>query len=99
MAHASIIITDITPSHKLAFFNIPELNRNGALDAPCPICKQHGQWNTELDLVSMRCKRAACDNCYGSGWIETGDDARAIPDIVLSPDGHPMWIIRYIPCR
>jgi len=99
VAHASNIMTGITPDHNLAFFNIPLLPRNGALDAPCPFCHQHGQWNVELDLVSFRCKRAICDLCYGSGWIETGDDARAFHDIVMSPQGYPMWIVRYAPVR
>jgi hypothetical protein len=99
MPHASNIVAGIKLGDDLAFFNIPLLPRNGALDAPCGVCAQHGQWNVELDLVSFRCKRAICDACFGSGWIETGNDARAIPDIVMSPSGHPMWITRYLPCR
>lgn len=99
MAHASNIVAGIKITDPLAFFNIPLLPRNGSLDAPCPVCKQHGQWNVELDTISMRCKRAACDNCYGSGWIETGNDARAVPDIIMTPEGYPKWIVRYLPCR
>lgn len=99
MPHASNIVQGIGPNDPLAYFNVPLLNRNGALDAPCPDCHQHGQWNVELDTISMRCKRAICATCLGSGWIETGDDARAIPDIVMSPEGYPMWITRYLPCR
>jgi hypothetical protein len=99
MAHASNLITDIKLGDPLAFFNIPLCPRNGALDGPCADCQQHGQWNVELDLVSFRCKRAICDTCYGAGWVETGNDARAIPDIVLSESGHPQWILRYFPGR
>lgn len=99
MAHASDIRLCDGPNSPYAFFNIPLLPRNGALDAACPVCKQHGQWNGEIDLVSFRSKRVICDYCYGAGWIETGDDAIAIPDIIMSPEGYPMWIIRYIPQR
>ena len=97
--HASNIVCPTGPNAPHAFDNIPLLPRNGALDAPCPICKQHGQWNAEIDLISFRCKRAICDTCYGSGWIETGDDARLIPDIIMTPEGYPKWILRAIPCR
>ena len=40
----------------------------------CPVCQGRGQWNTEIDLVSFRCKRTACDRCHGAGWVETGSD-------------------------
>lgn len=99
MAHASDIRRCQGPNDPYALFNIPLMPRNAALDAPCPVCKQHGQWNTEIDLVSFRCKRAACDTCLGAGWIETGDDARAVPDIIMTPEGYPKWIVRYLPCR
>lgn len=98
--HASNIVVCAGPYAPHAFDNIPLAPRNGALDAPCPVCKQHGQWNAEIDLVSFRCKRAICDYCYGNGWIETGDDAIAIPDIVWDPLLKcPKWITRYVPQR
>ena len=99
MGHASNIVANIQPGDPLAFFNIPLVAKNGSFDAPCPTCQQHGQWNTELDTVSMRCKRAACDTCLGAGWIETGDDARPIHDIIMTPEGYPKWVIRYAPFR
>jgi hypothetical protein len=99
VAHASNLVYGTGPESPYAFFNIPLATRNGALDARCPNCQGYGQWNVELDLVSMRSKRAVCDTCLGSGWIETGNDALAVPDIVRGPTGHPMWIIRYLPCR
>jgi len=99
MAHASNIVLCTGPEDPYALFNISLVPRNGALDARCPVCHGHGQWNAEIDLVSMRSKRAICDNCYGAGWVETGNDARAVPDIVMTPEGYPKWIIRYIPCR
>lgn len=96
MPHASAIVVCTGPDSPHAFDIIPELPRNGALDAKCPVCKGHGQWNTEIDLVSFRCQRAICDRCLGAGWIETGDDLIGIPDIALSPDGHPQWVTRYV---
>lgn len=99
MAHASNIVYCSGPDEPHALFNIPLLPRNGALDARCPFCHGHGQWNGEIDLVSMRSKRVICDTCYGAGWVETGDDARAFPDIIMTPEGYPKWIVRYAPCR
>jgi hypothetical protein len=75
---------------------VPLLPRNGTLDVMCPVCKGHGQWNSEIDLISFRCQRVVCDHCLGAGWVETGDDPVGVPDIVMSPDGHPQWTTRYI---
>lgn len=97
--HPGNIVYPAGPDDKHAFDNIPLLSQDGALDVPCPVCKQHGQWNGEIDLVSFRCKRVICDTCLGSGWIETGDDAREVPDIIMTPEGYPKWILRVIPCR
>ncbi|MES2055007.1 MAG: hypothetical protein V4564_03635 [Pseudomonadota bacterium] len=91
MPHASDTVQCAGPDSPHAFDNIPLQPRNGALDARCPICKGYGQWNTEIDLVSFRCKRAACGHCLGAGWVETGDDPVTVPDIVLTTDGHPKW--------
>lgn len=97
MAHASRIVTCAGPDAPHAFDLVPLCPRNGTLDARCPICRGHGQWNAEIDLVSFRCKRAICDHCHGAGWIETGHDPVALPDIVLTPEGYPKWILRYAP--
>ncbi|WP_156678417.1 hypothetical protein [Sphingomonas profundi] len=99
MAHASEIVHCDGPDAPHAFDIIPLQPRNGTLDAPCPICKGHGQWNSEIDLISFRCKRTICDCCYGSGWVETGDDLVAQIDIVRGPGGEAMWVTRYIPKR
>jgi len=98
MPHASNTVICEGPDSPHAFDVIPEVIRRGSLDARCPTCKGHGQWNSEIDLVSFRSKRVICDHCMGTGWIETGDDALAIDDIVMTPEGYPKWIIRYLPC-
>jgi hypothetical protein len=97
MPHPDNIVFCAGPDSPHAFDIVPVQPRNGALDALCPICAGHGQWNTEIDLVSFRCKRAICDHCLGAGWIETGKDPIGLPDIVLTPEGYPRWITRYIP--
>lgn len=99
MAHASNLVYPKGPDDAHAFDIVPLAPRKGSLDAPCPTCKGHGQWNIEIDLVSFRCKRKACDECLGSGWIETGDDAREVPDIIMTLEGYPRWITRIVPCR
>lgn len=99
MAHAGNIVYPHGPDSPHAFDNVPQHTRNGTLDARCPVCKGHGQWNSEIDLVSFRCKRAICDLCLGAGWIETGTDPIAIADIVIAPEGYPKWITRYVPSR
>jgi hypothetical protein len=97
MPHASNTVTCSGPESPHAFDNIPLCPRNGSLDAVCPVCKGHGQWNDQIDLVSFRCSRTICDCCHGMGWIETGDDPDAVPDIVLSPEGYPMWVTQLVP--
>ncbi|MEG8053232.1 hypothetical protein QP185_08155 [Sphingomonas aerolata] len=95
MPHASNIVYCDGPDSPHAFDIVPLQPRNGSLDAMCPVCQGRGQWNTEIDLVSFRCKRAACDRCNGAGWVETGSDPVGLPDIVMSPQGTPQWTIRY----
>ena len=97
IAHASNVVQCDGPDSPHAFDIVPLQPRNGTLDAKCPICRGHGQWNTEIDLVSFRCKRAVCDYCHGAGWIETGDDPVGHPDIVMTPDGYPKWVVAYDP--
>lgn len=97
MPHASNIVLCAGPDSPHAFDVIPLQPRNGALDARCPICRGYGQWNTEIDLISFRSKRAICDYCHGAGWVETGDDPVSVPDIVLTPEGHAKWIVRDAP--
>lgn len=99
MAHASNIVQCAGPDSPHAFENVPIQPRNGALDAKCPICHGYGQWNTQIDLVSFRSIRAICDECHGAGWVETGDDPVALPDIVMAPEGYPKWIVRYVAQR
>ena len=96
MAHQSDTVFCAGPDSPHAFDIVPLQPRNGTLDEKCPICKGHGQWNAEIDLVSFRCRREACGHCYGAGWIETGDDPIALPDIVIAPEGYPKWITRYV---
>jgi hypothetical protein len=95
MPHASNIVYCDGPDSPHAFDIVPLQPRNGSLDAMCPVCKGHGQWNTEIDLVSFRCKRTGCDRCFGAGWVETGTDPVGFPDIEMSPEGYPQWTIRY----
>jgi hypothetical protein len=97
MPHASDIVYPSGPDSPHAFDNVPLQPRSGRLDAPCPLCKGHGQWNSEIDLVSFRCTRVICNHCLGEGWVETGSDPIAVFDIVMTPEGHPQWITRYVP--
>ncbi|SEN37998.1 hypothetical protein SAMN05192583_2665 [Sphingomonas gellani] len=97
MPHASDIVTCDGPDSPHAFDIVPLKPRNGSLDAQCPVCRGHGEWNVEIDLVSFRCKRMICDPCLGAGWIETGSDPVGFPDIEMSPDGHPHWVVAYVP--
>lgn len=96
MPHNDAVIHCLGPDSPHAFDNVPLLPRNGTLDVMCPVCKGHGQWNSEIDLISFRCRRTVCKHCLGAGWVETGDDPVGVPDIVLSPDGHPQWTTRYV---
>lgn len=97
MPHASHIVTCDGPDSPHAFDIVPLQPRNGSLDARCPVCRGHGQWNTEIDLVSFRCRRAICGRCSGAGWIETGDDPVGHPDIVMTPEGYPQWVTSFDP--
>jgi hypothetical protein len=96
MPHGSNIVQCVGPDSEHAFDIVPLQPRNGSLDALCPVCRGHGEWNTEIDLVSFRCKRAICDRCYGAGWVETGNDPIGLPDIELSAEGLPKWTTRYV---
>ena len=98
MAHPRNVVFPQGPDSPHAFDIVPLQPRSGKLDAPCPICHGHGQWNAEIDLNSFRCRRKICDRCLGAGWVETGIDPIAVADIVLSPDGQPQWVTRYISC-
>jgi len=97
MPHASNIVRCDGPDSPHAFDIIPLKPRNGMLDAVCPRCRGHGEWNAEIDLVSFRSKRAVCERCLGAGWVETGSDPVGYPDIELSPDGKPQWVTNYVP--
>lgn len=97
MAHPKHIVHCAGPGDAHAFDGIPVSPRRGTLDALCPACAGHGQWNSEIDLVSQRSKRAICERCDGTGWIETGDDMIEGHDVALSPEGHPMWVVRLDP--
>lgn len=96
MSHPSNVAYCTGPDSPHAFDLVPLQPRNGSLDARCPVCHGHGQWNVEIDLVSFRCKRAACGQCLGAGWVETGDDPIGIPDIVRTPEGYPKWIVQFV---
>lgn len=94
MAHESRVVANLAPGEPHAFDGIPLRPRSGDLDAVCPVCGGHGQWNTEFDLASQRSKRAICPTCAGRGWVETGADPVRIDDIVLSEEGYPDWVVR-----
>ena len=95
MPHASNIVYCDGPDSPHAFDIVPLQPRKGSLEAMCPVCKGRGQWNTEIDLVSFRCKRTACDRCHGAGWVETGSDPVGLPDIEIAPGGYPRWTLRF----
>jgi hypothetical protein len=94
MKHESRIVYCHGPAEPHAFDNIPKHARSGELDAPCPNCMCHGQWNGQIDLNSFRCIRVICDVCDGRGWIETGEDMVPSPDTEMSPEGCPQWVTR-----
>lgn len=73
--------------------------RTGDLDERCSHCAGHGQWNTQIDLVSQRSKRHPCPQCDARGWVETGDDLVPSHDIILSADGSPGWVVRLDPAN
>lgn len=83
------------PDDPHAFTGVPLQHRSAALDAPCPLCRGHGQWNARVDLGNLRAERTICPNCEGRGWIETGSDAIAEADIATAPSGRPQWFTRY----
>jgi len=96
MPHASNIVHCDGPDSAHAFDIVSLQPRNGSLDAMCPKCFGHGEWNTKIDLVSFRCKRAICDRCYGAGWVETGSDPVGLPDIEMATSTVPKWTTRYL---
>lgn len=97
MAHEQRIVYCTGPGDPHAFDGISRLARSGDLDAACPDCLGHGQWNRQFDLASQRSIRDLCDRCEGRGWIETGQDSVHAHDIELSADGHPQWVLRLDP--
>ena len=97
MSHVPRIVTCSGPRDAHAFDGIPVRPRTGDLDKVCPVCAGHGQWNVELDLASQRSRRCICGKCDGRGWIETGDDPVPSPDIVMSAEGYPKWVVRLDP--
>ncbi len=99
MSHEKRIITCSSPRDPHALDGISVMPRAGELDALCPDCAGHGQWNREIDLVSHRSKRHGCESCDGRGWIETGDDRVNAHDVVMSAEGYPQWVIRLDPPR
>jgi hypothetical protein len=97
MSHVKRIVTCTGPQDAHALDGIPVIPRTGDFDKLCPVCAGHGQWNSEIDLVSHRSKRCVCPKCDGHGWIETGDDLVPSHDIGMSADGYPMWVTRLDP--
>jgi len=97
VSHASRIVYPASPQDPHAFDGISVRPRTGDLETLCPVCAGHGQWNTQIDLVSQRSIRHCCHKCDGRGWIETGDDLVPSHDIVLSPEGRPRWVTRLDP--
>jgi hypothetical protein len=95
--HERRIVHCTGPGDAHAFDGIALQPRRGQLDAKCPKCCGHGQWNGQLDLNSHRSIRVICDRCDGHGWIETGDDMVASPDVVISPEGYPQWVEKLSP--
>lgn len=97
MSHPSRIVYCTGPGDPHACHGISLQPRQGALDALCPVCTGHGQWNSQIDLVSQRCIRVVCPKCDGRGWIETGDDPVPSHDIAMHPQGYPQWVTRLDP--
>ena len=97
MPHERRIVTCSGPEDPHAFEGIALRPRSGELDRPCPVCLGHGAWNAELDLASLRARRALCGTCGGRGWIETGDDPVPHDDIDRGPDGAPRWTVVWEP--
>lgn len=97
MSHPSNIVHCTGPGDPHAFDGISRRHRSGDLDLLCPVCSGHGQWNSQIDLISHRSIRVPCPKCDGRGWIETGADMVPSHDIALSPDGRPIWVVRLDP--
>ena len=96
MSKHDVIVTCQGPEDAHALDDIPVRPREGNLDAMCPTCHGRGQWNRSI-YGQGRTIRECCDHCMGLGWLETGQDAIPVPDIVLGPGGHPRWITRMVP--
>jgi DnaJ-class molecular chaperone len=97
IVHEKRIVTCSGPHDPHALHGISVRPRSGDLDILCPACAGHGQWNSEIDLVSQRSKRTFCETCDARGWIETGDDLVHSHDIEMSEEGHPKWVTRLDP--
>jgi hypothetical protein len=97
VSHETRIVHCSGPLDLHAFQGISVLPRDGDLDALCPLCAGHGQWNDEIDLTSQRSRRHVCETCDGRGWIETGDDLVSAHDVVMSVEGYPQWVTRLDP--
>ena len=65
MTHERRVVADLSPGDPHAYDGIPLRDRTGDLDARCPVCAGHGQWNNEFDLVTQRSKRTICPTCGG----------------------------------
>ncbi len=97
MSHEKRIVTCSGPQDNHALHGISALPRKGDLDAMCPVCAGHGQWNSEIDLASQRSKRQFCGKCDGRGWIETSGDLVPSHEVEMSPEGYPRWTTRLDP--
>jgi hypothetical protein len=67
LAHEKRIVICSGPHDPHALHGISPQPRSGDLDVRCPVCAGHGQWNSEIDLVSQRSKRQFCGKCDGRG--------------------------------
>ena len=101
MSHPSNIVHCTGPHDPHALDGISVRHRRNALggdlDVRCPVCSGHGQWNSQIDLISHRSIRVPCPKCDGRGWIETGDDMVPSHAIERSEAGHPVWTVRLDP--
>jgi DnaJ-class molecular chaperone len=67
MSHASNIVHCTGPHDPHALDGISVRHRSGDLDVRCPVCAGHGQWNSQIDLISHRSIRVPCPKCDGRG--------------------------------